>query len=821
MAPMGTMQAEEEELDILVAEVYSNMDTVYTVRVLMLLHTGGGSGIDGAGGGGGSSYFDPSMNAEADSLFAAGAMDTSATLVGMPLVLNKTDISACLSWYFDVTKSSSWGSILQYDIEYAEGPSSEDFLSFGVVPATAINSASNLISANFTAKGLSPFTTYRFRIVPVFQRGASRASPPVLVTTFASPENYWEALFPRRYSRANTGYGYSDPVLSRPHVDFPSNFTSLASKADEMTDGPTSSVPLLPSGRRGHSLTMLGDGTVYMFGGRTVGEPCSLTYTDYTNRETLYSPPIYEVNPCETSFGDVNEVWRVDIRTYEWELLKVNTSLPSAREQHASTALQDSIFIFGGKYTNTSAIGSGDSEEVILGDLWRLSVPYNTTILVINNATEAIPDTARLFSPANTSLYGAPDDDLRSGQCVQSVVVRVTFTHPCASQIRISLMGPGPPSGSQDFHSPSSALEEVLFNRCTTGGRMQCAQGLQNITFTDTSLRSFLECCPQVYQGDYHPEGHISTFIGSDPFGNWSLIVEDMVQDDLTGTLLHWELELVVAPCVPTYSWTEVSSLNVVPAPRYQARMITINSSFFLFGGQGISGEELTDLWRFDLDTLQWTSLATSNQPSSMFDFAYGASIMLSPLGILEFGGYSPSERSVEHPTDLYSNKLLVVDLSTKARQLPKVSSPVQPQPRYLAAAVYIPSSAISWRHSFSTAAIYNQSLPSTRSNFVGQMIESVFVFGGDVGISGMTADGSGGGALSDSWMLRLATFSTDDSRTSRRLNRDRSCAWRLQSQSAADAFGVSGCYGSFNSTPCNLVALFISAWCLGAFQTI
>jgi subtilisin-like proprotein convertase family protein len=771
---------------------------------------GGGAGIDGAGGGGGSSYFDAALAEATTSLYSAAAINVSEAIVGQPLALLMNDTSATLAWHYDSNKASAWGKLQQYVIEYSVGSDSEDFMDFAVVPAPP-PSANPLVNMQYTVSGLSPASSYRFRVRCEFSKDVPRVSPAVTLVTLAPAIDYWEGIVPRRYARATLGGGYSDPVIERPHIDFANgSYISSALSSVHASDSPTGTIPSQPSGRRGHSFTLV-DGLVYMVGGRTNGYPCSSIYKDYSDIRT--SIPLADVIPCVSLAGEVSEVWTLDVRTYEWQLLTLPTDLPP-REQHTAFELDGDIFVFGGRLFNFSATSVGD---VVYGDMWRLHVQHNVS-LVLNGTTAlpaAIPDNSRLFDGTNESI-STSDYNARIGLCIEEVRVLVTFRHPCAEQLRISLLGPGPTSGSPNWHPSQSSLEVILFNQRSSNGT-GCVNGLQSFEFTDKALMTTLDCCPQVYDGQYRPEGRLDEFIGASPHSQWQLIVQDMQQDDFSGTLESWSLEIVAAPCSKSYSWSHIPmAQGLSPSARYQARSVSVNGSAFIFGGIDANGAEMSDLWRFDLSTAAWTQLLPGGFRLSLTDLAYGMTVVLTPSGLIELGGYSAS--FVYGDSYIPEDTAVVVDLSSGQRvvkqELRNTSLPL-PAPRYLSAAVFIPSSAVIWRTNFSPTHLNDKTLASSRVNYAGSLMDSLLVFGGDDGVSGLSVDGASGGLLSDAWMLRLPAASTPLGRNEQAISQDASCAWRARSTDRG------GCFQGTNGSVCVLKELLLAAWCAGKYQNL
>lgn len=78
------------------------------------------------------------------------------------------------------------------------------------------------------------------------------------------------------------------------------------------------------------------------------------------------------------------------------------------------------------------------------------------------------------------------------------------LTHPCLTQVRATIQGPGSLSGSANYFSPAYGHEIVLFSGLTTNGT-GCISGVQSFSFDDDSTRR-LEDYNSVYEGVYQPQ---------------------------------------------------------------------------------------------------------------------------------------------------------------------------------------------------------------------------------------------------------------------------------------------------------------------------
>lgn len=422
----------------------------------------------------------------------------------------------------------------------------------------------------------------------------------------------------------------------------------------------------------------------------------------------------------------------------------------------------------------------------------------------------------------------------------------MTIEHACFSQLRLSLMGPGPNSGSPNFHSPSSSVEIWLLTEPMSdggvgsgNGGVGCVGGTRTFDFNDTASTPAANCCHKtngdVFTGVYKPSGQLAQFVGASMEEEWTLIIEDLYPDNLNGQLLNWSIDFVSSPCVPVYSWTNVTAelqSGVLPPLRYQAKSIAFEDSFFMWGGRDENDLPLDDLYRYDKSLQTWTQLTPVNFNIALDTASsVGASFMLTSWGLMRYGGYyrNPKLTGTMHNyvSDVYMADLVTmrwqkVEVETwplAAKHVPDTTIGAGiPAIRYLSGGVFIPSSAVHWEKSFSYRSLYDQHLPSIRSNYIGAMSDSIAMFGGFNGATGSTFDGSTGGLLNDMWMLRLANWSTPGNRADQQSYLKRNCAWRKTD--GGISAGTTSCMGS-SLALCDLRDMLLYAWCSENNQTM
>ena len=246
----------------------------------------------------------------------------------------------------------------------------------------------------------------------------------------------------------------------------------------------------------------------------------------------------------------------------------------------------------------------------------------------------------------------------------------------------------------------------------------------------------------------------------------------------------------------------------------------------------------LHDLYRFDLDTLLWTELRPLTfddvvlSPSS----SVGSSLALTAWGLIRYGGYY-RQPYMAQAAGHYDSSVGVQDpITLRWRAVEVQPSPFGagsvnrrvPSGRYLAAAVFIPADSLRWKTRYKHRNLYDQPLPSTRTNFQGGISDSLLVFGGFDGATGSVYDGSSGGYFSDAWMLRLSSWSTPGSRYSQTEYIGCNCRWRtgetaLRGGRVGEERGRGGteaCMGPSGSY-CELRDLLLLSWCDSTNQTV
>jgi subtilisin-like proprotein convertase family protein len=714
---------------------------------------GGGSGIDAGGGGGGSCFVNITLTTESIS-------DIVSSLVPVPRLFFINDTDASITWNLNWDKSL-WGITSQFEIEMSYSPYSDDFKKIdNIYPKLPIPSANISLEVYYTFKGLSPLTSYRVRIIPIYSKGRGMASPSLIITTLGVSENYWESITTRRLSMAETGRGFSLPVLDRPHLSPGVEvFGERVNNAtDDFSDGPTSEKNQLPSSRRGHSMSVVDNGAkslIYMFGGRGDGYSCANVFIDLLNLGKQSSGR--DVYPCVLFQGETSELWTLDVHTYKWAAInttKWDSIPPPPREQHAAVIINGDLYIYGGKtrfftFDDNGNVQSDHHSDFIYDDIWKLNIERTELLkLPFTGSPQNIPFDRRLFllidGSSGSNLQDISDGiSPREGKCIDKVVVTVSLFHPCINQLRITLIGPGSQTASPNFFAHSASHEVTLYNQRKSNGT-GCVGGNFTFIFDEDSVRSTDECCSNTHDGRYRPEGRLSEFIGASTSSEWNLVVQDMRQDSLEGVVLDWDIEFIVSPCIDSYTWVNLTSTMpsamTIPLARYQAKIIAYHDSLFIFGGQDEFDNTLNDVNRYDTLTNTWTSLEAVN-----FDIALtssssvGSSFMLTSWGLLRYGGYFREARMPSEWTQYVSDVYLLDPVTLRWREVEVSSKPMsasggkwgKPAGRYLAGAEFISNSKLSWKKKFGYRTLIDQQIISTKANFAGSTADSIVLFGG------------------------------------------------------------------------------------------
>ncbi|ETK82122.1 hypothetical protein F441_12678 [Phytophthora nicotianae CJ01A1] len=765
---------------------------------------GGGAGVDGAGGGGGSSFvsFIDLFNASKTGLSDASLRPRVVGEAVQQLTVSPvTSSSVSVSW-----KAPRYGFsqlVEGFVVEMANRSASEDFRLVRLVTLPHADIKEN--SGTVTVHGLVPMAAYRLRVKPLLLDGRGTYSDIVTLRMPSKPKNTWKRCVTRAADEENTRAGM--------------RFTN------------TPPLQRLPSARRGHSLTVM-DNCLYLFGGMAKSYECN---------RALKVPCLLQKHSRSVS----NELWRYDLLTETWWSVPQSALVPPPREKHSMVVVNNRLILFGGRQNDVFDVNDASTwGPRALNDLWELSISSTTakqTSVSLDSrqpATLSIPDGGEVFALGRKSLSASGEQ-----LCVVNVSVTVQITHACPHTLRLQLFGPGPatfPGRQQSLHFPadSQARETTWSN----SQGLKSLQGDQRATGTAPNTRAFpvllhspeatekTKCTPGTEKLSFVSTVGVSgtslealsVFHQLPVAGNWTLELTDTAADGLVGTLDSWDVIFDVAPCVPAFTWTNLSpiAMGTAPSARFQHSVVVFESSMFVFGGSaGGTGLELSDLYRLDYTpsvafgvapTARWTQLASltdSESPSIAERRAHaGRATLLTPYELMAVGrGLKPPRRaslgsSKALPASCFESQLdirlkrledMIDGWNTVATTSEDEISPMneqRPVPRYWGASAFV----------FSPP---------------GNSVPCVFLFGGQDDTT----------LLNDLWSLELAQLDEHFSRDRLHAKRIRACAWR-QENSAYRAQWTASCGASSTAaavSKCTLEMLLFYAWCEEFYQSI
>ncbi|GMH68130.1 hypothetical protein TrST_g11438 [Triparma strigata] len=262
-------------------------------------------------------------------------------------------------------------------------------------------------------------------------------------------------------------------------------------------------------------------------------------------------------------------------------------------------------------------------------------------------------------------------------------------------------------------------------------------------------------------------------------------------------------------------------SASAGPSPRFQHSTVQIKNILYVMGGS--NGNLLDDIWRYDKSAATWVQLKGAVEPPHVF----GRSLSLTPWGILAFGGLNKDgEWTLEGRVWHYNMALRVWNvlgstqeesggvadvqpLAWRASGLKKdVAYPEvfenAPQPHYLSSTVMVG---------------LERGDDAEREGLVlgAGMEPQIILFGGDYGIARNKYS-------NDMRVLKLRNLGAEENDDIVELEREETCGWRLQSGSTADSFWTATCGSGGNTgsaNDCEVQEILLRAWCEKEYQDI
>jgi hypothetical protein len=284
------------------------------------------------------------------------------------------------------------------------------------------------INANATTElnDLEPQTSYCLRVEAFSKEGLSLGNRLYPFRTKPAPINEWLPVSIHRPT--SDGYVHN----------------SLASCQHSTS---------MPSGRRGHSMAVIND-QIYIFGGATAKCHCQRDLTsdqEICSTKNVFSNQLWHFDAASSEFmlidgdsmsnlhsttsqndGGIAELTPVEINEAE---------RPQGRGQHSLTVLPDNSMILIGGISSDGKERLIDSNSTILGDVWRLSNPHNTTPhVIVGGTSELTPgNITELSLPVTLDSLGFLDME---GLCIEDLKVEVTLELECARDLDyIALVG--------------------------------------------------------------------------------------------------------------------------------------------------------------------------------------------------------------------------------------------------------------------------------------------------------------------------------------------------------------------------------------------
>jgi len=577
------------------------------------------------------------------------------------------------------------------------------------------------------------------------------------------------------------------------------------------------------------------DNQVYVFGGVTLKCLC----------ETIDSSPTgTREKRCSSRNVHSDESFHFDPVTATFNLLETthDDERPKGREQHSATALANGNILVVGGITGTSShdapsIGDDPSQHRLLSDVWRLSHPHRVTTVETRATTHHDDSTTswplELIPGQITrhvlSFHGKDSNDVeKERMCVQDVRVRISMEHSCPSAMEyIALAGPRTRSGSVDgfdFLPPQSYHYEVqLYVSSADNLRSPCHPETLNLSFSDHEPESILSRSRIPTHGDFRPaSGLAARFRGIhfDDDGPWELSIAQRSptqSENITGTLLDWQLILDVTPCEAKAKWKRLPSPPASFAPRRLHSSVAVGDSLFVSGGFGrVNGSgadrPLDDLWRLDSDSdsdfVSFIELRASPRDKTMT--MYGQVALLGPFGLLGYGGVrSRGPRSQGKDLwlwNIFEKEWMSVPVEHGGDAAAPLVNDKIPYGRYL--------SSIGLLDSDTLRQIYNIDGPWPMAMTFGG--DGAFLHNGYNDDYGFMTNS----LFDDVWILSAGAIATNSSVQNQR-RRDH-CRWRQLPTSTSFRIWNDTCGWNSAATRgiCRWDEILIRAWCLEQYQS-
>ncbi|KAK7247649.1 hypothetical protein SO694_00125065 [Aureococcus anophagefferens] len=265
--------------------------------------------------------------------------------------------------------------------------------------------------------------------------------------------------------------------------------------------------------------------------------------------------------------------------------------------------------VFGGvKEPDPRYVEDGDLEFAYYRDLWLLDVgaPRRATW----SWTGGSPPTP----PAGRTRTTYFDVNVTAGDewCLRDVDIYVRISHPCASQLSISVVGPGPVSGDGNFRDLAAASRPVLLH--APDANSEACDRLDPPFSTQDALNDFgykgdpgmlfdddasrwtpAPDAKNPHGGTFRPVDALAEFEGARPSGTWTLVVTDHsggLRKNYNAGELDGMLRAVSRSkrCERRYVWRNVTNATGDAPPALAGALgVSTGDSLFVYGGRTAS----------------------------------------------------------------------------------------------------------------------------------------------------------------------------------------------------------------------------------------
>jgi hypothetical protein len=314
------------------------------------------------------------------------------------------------------------------------------------------------MNRNATTKlnNLEASTSYCLRIEALSSRGLSLGKQIFIFHTKSMPINEWLPVSVLQL-----------PDASNTVFETSANGGDTDDNESTMTAIWCEHSPTRPTGRRGHTMTIVND-EVYVFGGATL--KCVCEGSEYDAEEKCSSKNVFS-----------NELWHFDPLTSTFIELGHDSGVngvnlwPCGREQHSMTALPNgNLVLIGGRTSTNEYFEIGEeSEQPLLADVWTMRDPhhiisslgFSSDVLGAALPIELIPGhvTSHRMPIALRDDYDV-DGELFGHEdlCTRDIQVQISLDRICPNDIEyIMLTAPSTTLTSANHDAPQSIVHET------------------------------------------------------------------------------------------------------------------------------------------------------------------------------------------------------------------------------------------------------------------------------------------------------------------------------------------------------------------------